>query len=558
MQYPIKDTFGELFTFLHDNWKNLSGTIQTALETTNIVPIGHSLYKPRRLFFRLAEDLNPFMHEIPRYFGQHEQFLKKIGVREKPSSDDYCQFLIELAAECKSASLNPNELRAIIAILDAINSEVEVETASNNSSLLTLYLPDEDSILRESSKCVYNDDSWLRSRLGFDGISSEIYILHPLVTEIISLNLNIPFLSSVLVECMPEELMLQIENAYSSAKSTLELTLRSRQFIEMMTNLCVRTKAKTARLKESTDFPHHADNHSDIESAVSWKLGHLSIVFVEFLATIMQIKDPRQHGRSSRNTEPMPSLCFVKFSDDGQPQTLYINCSMLSPPISSEVATGVGICRLLGLDTSMSASISLLLASIQLGDSDRVYSELRVASDTATIRERTRGQPGAQLTEPDRKMIELKPYRVYRIGEIVAYEKEDPVKNARELFYGRIVAISDEGEAGVRKISVKTDSGVITYLPTDIFSFRSARDTVATVKSQPNLTERKSTHSLFSTFKMRSSSEMETTNSLPIKVPENPSLATQNDVVGALQSLLIRAGIPVSLESSVGYLPITL
>ncbi len=28
---------------------------------------------------RLTEDLSPFMHEIPRYFGVHEQFLKEVN-----------------------------------------------------------------------------------------------------------------------------------------------------------------------------------------------------------------------------------------------------------------------------------------------------------------------------------------------------------------------------------------------------------------------------------------------------------------------------------------------
>jgi hypothetical protein len=46
----------------------------------------------------------------------------QLGVREKPSSVDYSKFLAELAAECKCTGLNPNELRAVIAIIQASTS----------------------------------------------------------------------------------------------------------------------------------------------------------------------------------------------------------------------------------------------------------------------------------------------------------------------------------------------------------------------------------------------------------------------------------------------------
>ena len=58
---------------------------------------GHFLVRPARLFFRLqGEDLSPFMHEVPRYFGAHEQFLKELGVKEEPSASDYVEVIFFL------------------------------------------------------------------------------------------------------------------------------------------------------------------------------------------------------------------------------------------------------------------------------------------------------------------------------------------------------------------------------------------------------------------------------------------------------------------------------
>jgi hypothetical protein len=78
VQYPLKETFGEIFSFLYDNWKSITAPVKDALRITSTVPVGHILVKPARLFFRLSEDLSPFMHEIPRFFGTHEQLLKKV------------------------------------------------------------------------------------------------------------------------------------------------------------------------------------------------------------------------------------------------------------------------------------------------------------------------------------------------------------------------------------------------------------------------------------------------------------------------------------------------
>jgi hypothetical protein len=550
--------------FLNDNWKLISPTIQSALETTNIVPIGHSIYKPRRLFFRLAEDLNPFMHEIPRYFGQHEQFLKKLGVREKPSSEDYCQFLVELATECKETGLNPNELRAIIAIIEAINAELEVEGLSSTvSQERNLYIPDEDSILRDSSRCLYNNDGWLRSRLGADGFGGEIHILHPFLQKSIAQSLEIPLLSEVLVETLPKDLVLQPVDSFSNQKNTMEATFKSVEFLEMMTSLCLRSRGKL-EVSERNEYDRlNPQFHGDLHSEISWKLSKLSVVFVEFLVTEMKISDPRHKSSRSQSTEPMPSLCFVKLNDKESTCTLLINSSMLVPPVTASVAIGVGICRLLGLDASVSASVSLLLASIELGDSDRVFTELRVASDSATIRERSRGVPGAEVTECDRKMTELKPFRVYRLGEIVAYEKQDPNKKSKTLHYARVVSISEEGEAGVRRVSLKTDLGVITCLPTEIFSFKSAREINSSMKSVNPVQERKSRFSFLSSSNSQkfSSFEIPEDKSTPAQGSqgdqEKDCLVSQNEVVGALQGLLLRAGIPVSLENKVSQWPVS-
>ena len=49
-----------------DNYNDLSPRVQEALREKPLVPIGTTLVKVNRLFFRLAKDLSPFFYEVPR------------------------------------------------------------------------------------------------------------------------------------------------------------------------------------------------------------------------------------------------------------------------------------------------------------------------------------------------------------------------------------------------------------------------------------------------------------------------------------------------------------
>lgn len=91
-QISIKETFSALFSFLMDHWQTIVPDVKNAIKRSQMVPVGHFLVRPSRLFFRLqGEDLSPFMHEVPRCFGAHEKFLKEIGVKEQPEAEDYVE-----------------------------------------------------------------------------------------------------------------------------------------------------------------------------------------------------------------------------------------------------------------------------------------------------------------------------------------------------------------------------------------------------------------------------------------------------------------------------------
>ena len=296
----------------------------------------------------------------------------------------------------------------------------------------------------------------------------------------------------------------------------------------------------------------------------------------------MLVSDPRSASTSPVTMECLESLCYVRTTST-DPVTnrareceILINSNMLLPPVSGVVAIGIGLCRILHLDESFAASASLLLSTHHPTDCQRVLSDLRVSSDAASIRESVRGLPGAALSAMDQAMVELKPFRGYRLGEIVAYDERlvsggtaPAIENSstgevdvRHLRYGRVAFINEEGEVGMRKITLRIGSGVLTLLPTDIYTFKSARD--SSLHHDRDSAVSATGRAPFS-FMGRPSSSAATTGLRRVngvnsfephahteeRSPDTTSVVSTQDVLGAVSSLLHRAGLPLSMEKQV-------
>jgi len=262
----------------------------------------------------------------------------------------------------------------------------------------------------------------------------------------------------------------------------------------------------------------------------------------------------------------MESICYVDDKCIGGP-VIWISSTMLSPPISMSVAVSIGLCRLIGLDPSLAASMSLLLSAPSSDMCVRILADLRISGDVATLREHNRGTPGIPVNSVDYDLIELKPYRSYRLGEIVAYDikhEERPVSTSLtrveagiSLCYGKVVAISEEGKAGLRRISIRTGSSVVPLLSSEVYSFRPARDKA--LQSTSAVTIRNTLH-------MKPDSRGKTHLELLRRdttsedraalgeceeacvVANSYTPVSQSEVLGALSTLLQRAGVPISFE----------
>ena len=116
--YPESATtvFQTIYGYLDEHWDRVSPRVKASLQDTPCVPIGLSLVKASRLYFRMADNLAPFMFEVPRAFGSHDRLLKELGAMQSPTVQDYAMLLAELHSECAGQPLNPNELVAVLKV----------------------------------------------------------------------------------------------------------------------------------------------------------------------------------------------------------------------------------------------------------------------------------------------------------------------------------------------------------------------------------------------------------------------------------------------------------
>ena len=462
-----EQALSEVFKYLYQNWDSVSDKARQELSQASIVPVGHSLVHPSRLFFELSQDLSPFMYEMPRGLGALEAFFVLLGVRQRPSVIDYCEFLRTLAAECGDLALNPNELRAVLTIVDSI-AELEGGLSSDQATALAgLYLPDELSVLRPFSRCVTCDEPWTRVALGSELHLLGVYPLHPLLPSQVVSALRVVKLSELVTEQLNED----------SLKVSADSDRLGTYLHDLITNERVWTSINQLQL-------HSASQDRPVSIELSRSLvNSFKYVFTEALETSYALSG-HQTGPHGVDMGSRSAVVYV----DRSAVTAYISTAAFGPPLSLSLVLAAAVCRILDLDaltapalahifatSSPSEPVQLLPAPLE-GD---LLSLLRIGGQPS----HTTYQPGARMSRdsPDRARIELKPFRVFRAGEVVVYSAGED-----DLRYGTVLGVSESTDYGLCELVVRTTSAGDTarFLSTDIYSFQSTRGKLKTSSPQ--------------------------------------------------------------------------
>jgi len=306
-----------------------------------------------------------------------------------------------------------------------------------------------------------------------------------------------------------------------------------------------------------------------------------------------------------KSSQQLPSTASLSASTT----TLYINQSALVLPFNIEVAISFGLCQLFNLDVSLSFTVASILQSNNMNETHSLMDSLHLSLNSMKMmKNKYRGLPGEELIDIDISLIELKPFRVFRVGEIIAFENNDNKKsikatsastsgasstttftnapsntsassdvitsfvaavhnNKRRLYYGKVLNIGNPNDFGIRRLTIKISASESTsMLSTEIYSFKSAREIVSTTSSstmkssRDDKTVRRSsgdknpdnTLKNDSTKILRNSSATVGNSNNIINANNSDEASSDiislNEVMGAVNSLLSRGGISLDAE----------
>jgi hypothetical protein len=267
-------------------------------------------------------------------------------------------------------------------------------------------------------------------------------------------------------------------------------------------------------------------------------------------------------------SDGVDASAFVEpFSKESEKFSIFVKFNQDSRNLAGNLAQG--LCKLFSIDPT---KVNTLASLIHVATGSRPaaivdeLAQLRIVGDPVRQREASRGIPGTSVLETDAAIIELKPFRAYRIGEVVAFA--DPSRpcarkhNESNLYYGVVAEVSEPGNGGLRYVTLRSGSdSSISLLSTEVYSFKSAKE-VAALQGPSHYPNRimMPSSARFSLSAVASSSTVHRAGSTASQQdPESKPSSSDNkqpvvdtqDVLGALHGLLTRAGIPVSMQNEV-------
>ncbi len=420
--------FGSMYKFLDDNYEKLSPRVQDAMRSTAIVPVGTVLVKPKDMFFRMQMNLQPLLYEVPRWCGGFAGLFEKIGVREAPRREDYCDCLRGMKRDIGDCVLNPNELAAVLKLCKLIS-----ELRSNDSEDQEVYGIDDRSVLVKVDHLVYNDAPWLMGRLN----RTAVRVTHPRLGEKVAAALKVRKMSDCVIETLSEHFnptVLQGGQVYSDK-------VKAREF-------GVALKGLGAGANEVG------------------KLQSLEVKFVEELQTRLILLD-KGSGRSGVDVTGQGVSATTTSFFDKRRTCLFIAIGSLPESLLPQLVVATNICDIMELDRSNVGVVSaLLVAQNGQNELERVSRALRGGAGSTMIDER--GVPGCTVVEGDLKLAELKPVKNFSAGEVVALEAEGG------LMYANVVAVGDGSEGEVVMVRLDVGNGVTKdVFSSQVYSFKS-------------------------------------------------------------------------------------
>ena len=471
-RWPFKDdpldVFEKIIFYFSTQFKDkkLDRNHIEKLKNISFIPIGSRLLKASRLFMTMdGGNLSPFMFTVPRQFQSHEQLFKALGAKEKPMINDYTSFLLELYNNHMNKPLNINELNAVFKVIELICKQIE----NNNKKITKLLVPNELGILTWSDKCVYNNDTYLSSRIDRQSGNSNFNLVHSALKLTICDKLNILPLSKAIIEKV---------NNYKRYPNVGNDIINN--YLHNNHALCVNIERIIRHNILSNNSNKYKYNKLNLptKDIIVQSLNKLRIEYCLELNTKLMFKrldvTSLRYKQEKNNTQ---------FFFDKNKSVLYLLWPINNIMYCSIILSNC-ICNILNIHSpEMITALSNVLYIPNLptnnnnnkgNDSDILLDIMGISRMDRTQNGMLRGISGAKITKDDMQFIQKQPFRKYLKNEIVAIINPKS-KNKNDLIYANVIDVKQGTLNVFSKLTVKYNQNGdnITLSSNNVFSFKS-------------------------------------------------------------------------------------
>ncbi|XP_029138903.1 sacsin-like [Protobothrops mucrosquamatus] len=159
----------DCYAFLNDVVRNKESRVEIAqkaqmfpfiLVSVGFVPVC-------KVSHNLAFDAIPYLFKLPEEYWQQKDLWKCIGLRDVFTLDDYASVLEALAEDTAGRPLSVEKLEIVLRLITAGLAGVLPENQQLDSYLSQkMFFPDQDKVLRQLPKLLFDDTPWLPRESG--------------------------------------------------------------------------------------------------------------------------------------------------------------------------------------------------------------------------------------------------------------------------------------------------------------------------------------------------------------------------------------------------------
>ncbi|KAF7808225.1 sacsin [Senna tora] len=424
---------------------------------------GTRLVTADALFVRLIINLSPFAFELPTVYLPFVKILKDLGLQETLTLTSAKDLLLNLQKSCGYQHLNPNELRAVMEILNFISDQIiEGNTVDRSSWKSEAIVPDDGCRLVHSGSCVYVDSYGSRYVKCID--ISKIRFVHPDLPERVCSVLGIKKLSEVVNEELDENEQLEtLESIGSVSLVTIKQKLSSSS---LQVAVCTVVNSLGSYIPALNNLA--LDTIQSLLKSTAEKLQFVKNLKTRFLLLPKLVDITRAEK----------DFIIPEWKGESAHQTLYFVNQSRSCILVAEPPTYISIFDLIAVVVSqvLGSPTVLPLGSLFVcpdGSEISIVNVLKLCSDKKEVIpiNGSSNLVGKEILPQDARLVQFHPLRPFYSGEIVAWRSQ----NGEKLKYGKVPEdVRPSAGQALYRFKIEIAPGVTqVLLSSQVFSFKS-------------------------------------------------------------------------------------